>query len=312
MPSLVISEFMEPGAVELLRCALETLYDPGLADDREGLLRALPGARGLIVRNRTRVDRGLLEAAPRLEVVGRLGVGLDNIDGEACAGRGIAVRPATGANAAAVAEYVIAAAMILRRGCFLSSACVAAGDWPRGELQGEEAAGATLGLIGFGGIAREVADRAAALGMTVVAHDPHVDAADPAWAAHGAVPVGLDDLLARADVVSVHVPLLPATRHLLDAAALRRMKPDAVLINTARGGIVDDAALAAALREGWLAGAALDVFETEPLPAGSPFAGLDNVILTPHVAGLTRQSNRRVSFAVAYAVLDELGEETPE
>jgi (S)-sulfolactate dehydrogenase len=308
MAELVISETMEPDAVARLGRAFAVRYDPALVDDRPALLAELADARGLIVRNRTRVDADLLDAAPRLRTVGRLGVGLDNIDVAACRTRGIAVRPASGANARSVAEYVIAAALVLRRGCFLSTDRVAAGAWPRGELQGDEVSGATLGLVGFGGIAREVAQRARVLGLEVIASDPQIAHDDPCWSDHDAAPVALGDLLGRADVVSLHVPLTEATRHLIDAAALARMKPEAVLINSARGGVVDDAALAEALRAGRLRGAALDVFEQEPLPADSPFAGLDNVILTPHVAGLTRQSNRRVSDMVADAVRSDLQE----
>lgn len=309
MTELVITEAMEPAIIDqVLRPRFKVHYDPGLVDDRPRLLADLADARGLIVRNRTRVDRDLLDAAPCLTVVGRLGVGLDNIDTAACAERGIAVRPATGANARSVAEYVITSMLMLRRGCYLASERVAAGEWPRGELQGDEAAEATLGLVGFGGIAREVALRARALGLRVVAADPQVPPDDPCWAETGAEPCDLPQLLDRSDVVSLHVPLTDATRHLIDATAIERMPAHAILINTARGGVVDDAALATALRSGRLRGAALDVFETEPLPAGSVFAGLDNAILTPHIAGLTRQSNQRVSETVAAAVARALDE----
>ncbi len=302
MADLVIAETMERAVVERLGARFQLRHDPGLVDDRPRLLAELADARGLIVRNRTRVDRELLAAAPGLLVVGRLGVGLDNIDTEACARRGVAVCPATGANARSVAEYVVTGLLMLRRGCFLASGRVAAGDWPRAALQGDEVAETTLGLVGFGGIARAVAHRAAAFGVRVLAADPNVPADDPVWQETGAVPVGLTDLLARCDAVSLHVPLSAATRHLIDASALARMPSHAVLINTARGGVVDDAALAEALRGGRLRGAVLDVFETEPLPAGNVFDGLDNVVLTPHVAGLTRQSNRRVSEVTGAAV----------
>lgn len=307
MPELVIAESMEPDAVDRLARAFDTRYDPALAEEPARLRALVEDARGLIVRNRTRVDASLLVAAPRLVSVGRLGVGLDNIDVGACRARGVAVRPASGANARSVAEYVLTALLMLRRGCFRASGRVAAGAWPRAELQGgDEAAGATLGLVGFGSIAREVAARARALGLQPIAHDPALAADDPVWAEHGVRPAALDALLETADAVSLHVPLTEATRHLIDAAALARMPAHAILINTARGGVVDDAALAEALAEGRLRGAALDVFEDEPLPAGSPFAGLDNAILTPHVAGLTRQSNRRVSDMVADAVRADL------
>ncbi|HMM51614.1 MAG TPA: hydroxyacid dehydrogenase [Burkholderiaceae bacterium] len=302
-PDVVITEFMDESAVEALRAQCDVLYDATLVDRQADLLAALVGARALIVRNRTQVNTALLAAAPGLVVVGRLGVGLDNIDLPACRARHIEVIPATGANALAVAEYVIATAMVLLRGAYLSSAEVAAGNWPRPRLSGgREIGGKTLGLVGFGGIGRLTARLAQALGMHVLAHDPLVAPDDALWARHDVAPRDIDALLAEADVVSLHVPLTDATRGLMDPARIARMKPGAVLINTARGGIVNEPALADALREGRLAGAALDVFDREPLPAGSPLAGTPNLILTPHIGGVTRESNIRVSTLIAQKV----------
>lgn len=306
MPTVVVSEFMDEAALDAHLQGHDVLYDPGLVDRPDDLLAAVADARALIVRNRTQVRGELLAAASTLEVVGRLGVGLDNIDTDGCAARGIAVHPATGANDLAVAEYVIATAMLLLRGAYGATAEVAAGAWPRGRLMGRELSGKCLGLIGFGAIARETAVRARALGMTVAAFDPYVPATDPAW---GEVePLALEALLGAADVVSLHVPLTDGTRRLIDEAAIRRMKADAVLINAARGGVVDEAALASALREGRLGGAALDVFESEPLGAdgGKLFEGIPNLVLTPHVAGVTNESNIRVSDVTAAAVARHL------
>lgn len=304
---IVISEFMDEESVDELRQRFDVVYDPKLVDQREELLRQLGDAQALVVRNRTQVRPELLACAPQLRVVGRLGVGLDNIDVPACEARGIGVIPATGANALAVAEYVIASAMVLLRGSYLSSASVAAGDWPRAQLsEGRESAGKTLGLVGFGGIGRLTAQLAKALGMQVVAYDPMLDAGSPVWTATGARCASLDQLVAEADVVSLHVPLTDATRGLMNAERIGRMKPGAVLINTARGGIVDEAALAQALRDGRLAGAALDVFENEPLPAGSVLAGVPNLILTPHIGGVTKESNERVSAMIAERVAEHL------
>ena len=303
-PTVVISEFMSEAAVARLSQVHATAYEPDLVDRPEALQAAVAGARALIVRNRTQVGGALLAAAPALEVVGRLGVGLDNIDVADCEARGIAVRPARGANADAVAEYVMAAALHLIRGrAFFATEAVRAGAWPRGDCQGRELAGRTLGLLGYGDIARRCARRAEAMGMAVVAHDPLVERAD------GARLLTLEDLLATADVLSLHVPLTESTRGLLDAARLARMKPDAILINTARGGIVDEAALAAALKAGRLGGAALDVFAVEPLDAAAAevFQGVPNLILTPHIAGVTEESNERVSAMIAEAVLEVLG-----
>ena len=308
---VLIPEFMDEAAVALLRRRFATTHDPELVTRREELLGAVADADALIVRNATRVDGELVAAARKLRVVGRLGVGLDNIDRPACAARGIQVIPATGANALAVAEYVIGTAMALLRGAYGSTPTVAAGEWPRAALaQGRELAGKTLGVVGFGDIGRLTARLGRALGMRVVAFDAQIPATSSVWTEHHAIPLNFDELLRDADVVSLHVPLTPATRKLIDADKLGLMKHDAILINTARGGVVDESALAEALNGGRLGGAALDVFETEPLPAGSPLAGCPHLILTPHIAGVTRESNVRVSMLIAEklaAALDAAG-----
>jgi len=303
MNKIVISEFMDDPAVQALAERFKVVYEPTLVDRRDELLAALADADGLVVRNRTQVNAEVLAAAPALKVVGRLGVGLDNIDTGACAARHVEVIPATGANALAVAEYVIATAMVLLRGSYLSSAEVAAGQWPRTRMSsGRETAGKTLGLVGFGGIGRLTARLAKSLGMWVIAHDPMIPADAEVWRETGVGSRSLDALMAEADVVSLHVPLTDDTRHLIDTRRIDTMKRGAILINTARGGIVNEAALAAALRSGRLAGAALDVFADEPLPAGSTLAEVPNLILTPHIGGVTLESNARVSSMIAERV----------
>jgi len=300
---IVITEFMDTGAVERLASRFEVRYDKDLVDRPDELARAVSDADAVIVRNRTKVDAALISSAPKLRVVGRLGVGLDNLDMNVCAARGITVIPATGANAQAVAEYVIGAAMLLLRGSYGASNDVAAGRWPRGALSdGRELAGTTLGLIGFGGIGRLTGRLARALRVRTIAFDPQVPVDSAAWTDEHTRPRTFEQVLAEADVVSLHVPLTPTTRNLIDASRLAMMKPDAILINTSRGGVVDEVALAEALRSGRLAGAALDVFEREPLPAGSALADCPNLLLTPHVAGVTRESNRRVSWLIAEQV----------
>jgi (S)-sulfolactate dehydrogenase len=311
MSQILITEFMDDDAVDALRARHAVRYDPrlGQAAQRGLLLEQVAAApvEALIVRNLTRVDAELLARAPVLRVVGRLGVGLDNIDVAACRARQIAVIPATGANARAVAEYVVAAVLMLLRGAYHASAEVAAGSWPRASLsEGREVAGKTLGIIGFGDIGRLVARLARGLDMHVVATDPLLPPDAPAWAETGVAPRGLESLLAESDAVTLHVPLLPATRHLIDAVRIASMRPGAVLVNTARGGVVDEPALAAALRERRLAGAALDVYEQEPLVAGSVLAGVPNLVLTPHIGGVTQESNRRVSALIAEKVAEAL------
>ena len=300
---ILISEFMDEAAVASLKAGFDTTYDATLVDRRDELLAKLKDADALIVRNRTQVNAEILAAAPKLKVVGRLGVGLDNIDLPACKARNVAVIPATGANALAVAEYVIATAMMLLRGTYVSTPAVAAGQWPRGPLSnGREIGGKTLGVVGFGGIGQLTARLAKGLGMRVVASDPMIAAAAPVWKETGVTCRTLDELLAESDVVSLHIPLAPETRNLMNAARLAMMKPDAVLINSARGSIIDEAALAATLRAKQLGGAALDVFDAEPLKAGSPLADCPNLILTPHIAGVTAESNTRVSSMIAERV----------
>jgi len=271
-------------------------YDSQLVDKPDELKTLLANARGLVVRNRTLVDADLLQAAPNLKVIGRLGVGLDNIDLKTCEARGVTVCPATGANDAAVAEWVIAAAMLLLRGAFLSTTQMLKGSWPRTEAMGHETAGKTLGLIGFGRIARHTARLAQAVGMNVIAHDPFVSADDDCWKEITRIDE-LFALLRKADIVSLHVPLDDSTRHLLDDSAIAQMKKGAILVNASRGGVLDENALVAAMKSGRLRGAALDVFENEPLTASSAakFAELPNLVLTPHIGGVTIESNQRVS-----------------
>jgi (S)-sulfolactate dehydrogenase len=307
MKRIVIAEFMDAAAVAQLRARHDVLYDVALVDDGARLYREAKWANALIVRNRTQVRGELLDALAQCTVVGRLGVGLDNIDVVGCEARGIRVIPATGANALSVAEYVIASAMLLLRGAYGSTAEVAAGRWPRNALSnGRELSGKTLGLVGFGAIGQLTARLAKALGMRTVAFDAMMDASHPAFAESGAQPLGLDELVAQADVVSLHVPLVDGTRNLFGTARIAAMKGGAVLVNTSRGGIVDEAAVAPALREGRLGGAALDVFDAEPLAVSAHFEGCPNLLLTPHIAGVTTGSNERVSSLIAQKVLEAL------
>jgi (S)-sulfolactate dehydrogenase len=308
MARIVITEFMDERAVAPMTSAHDVLYDPKLVDDAPRLLKEAATCDAIVVRNRTQVRGELLAAlASKCKVVGRLGVGLDNIDVPGCEAKGMRVIPATGANALSVAEYVVGTAMLLLRGAYQSSSAVAAGRWPRNALSnGRETGGKTLSVIGFGSIGQLTARLARALGMQVNAYDAMMAADHPAFAAHGVRCVGLDEAIGGADVVSLHVPLVDATRGLFSAQRIASMKKGAVLINTARGGIVDEAALAAALKSGHLGGAAIDVFDAEPLPAAPHFADCPNLVLTPHVAGVTAEANERVSFLIADKVIEAL------
>ncbi len=300
MAKIIITEFMTRASVDDLSRDFDVVYEQDLFERPEDLMGLVGDADGLIVRNRTQVTADLLAAAGRLRVIGRLGVGLDNLDMAACEARGIPVFAAIGANDASVAEYVIGAAFHLIRRAFTATPRILAGEWPRQDFFGEELEGRRIGLVGFGSIARVVASKVQSLGLETFAFDPHVDPADPAWTTVTRMP-DLPGLLGAVDIVSLHVPKLPSTLNMIDRAAIARMKPGAILINAARGGIVDEEALAEALRAGHLGGAALDVLETEPPSEASVagFRGLDNLLLTPHIAGPTVQSDVRVSGVTA-------------
>lgn len=301
---IIVSEFMDTAAIEWLAERHNVHYDPELALNRAELRQALLDAHGLIVRNRTRVNADLIGAASNLVVVGRLGVGLENIDTDYCATRHISVVAATGANAAAVAEYVVCMAMGLLRKFLFSSAKVAAGEWPRMPLTtGREIAGKTIGIVGFGSVGQTVARHAKAVGMRVVAFDPHLPNDHPAWSSL-ADSRTLEALLQESDVVSVHVPWAPDNVNLINVNALKTMKKTAVLIQVSRGGVVSETDLAAALRMETIAAAAVDVYECEPLAADSVLADVPNLFLTPHIAGVTIESNERVSALIAQRISD--------
>jgi len=303
MTTILITEWM-PAAVDRLAAAGETSYDPTLWRDRPRLCELLTRCEALIVRNQTQVNAELLAHAPNLKVVGRLGVGLDNLDLRALRERGTVVVTGGQANAISVAEYTFGAMLALARKLPAADRSTKSGGWERATFGvGAELYGKTLGLVGLGDIGARVTKRAVAFGMRVIAHDPLITPLHFAPAEFGALLLSLDEVLCQSDFVSLHVPLLPATANLIDAGRLSLMKPTAVLINTSRGGIVDEAALAEALRAGRLGGAALDVRMHEPPGSDDPLAVLDNVLLTPHIAGLTAESQARVCAAVADDVL---------
>jgi D-3-phosphoglycerate dehydrogenase len=270
---------------------------------RDELLAALPGHDALIVRSATRVDAEVLARADRLQVVGRAGVGLDNVDVDAATARGVLVMNTPGANAVATAEHTWALLLALCRRVPAADASLRAGAWDRKRFTGIQLAGKTLGVVGLGRVGREVARRGRGFGMRVLGCDPHLtaDAAEDLQVEL----VELDRLLAESDVVTLHAPLTEATRGMMGAERLARVKRGALLVNCARGELVDEAEVAAALREGRLAGAAFDVFAEEP-PAGSPLIGLPDVVLTPHVGASTVEAQRDVSLQIVDQVLDAL------
>ncbi len=304
---IIITEFMDERAVEQLAAKHDVVYDPKLVDKPAELLEAAASCDAIIVRNRTQVRSDLLAALKQCRVVGRLGVGLDNIDVLGCEAKGMKVIPATGANALSVAEYVIGSTMLLLRGTYSATDDVIAGRWPRNALSnGRETAGKTLGIIGFGSIGQTTARLARALGMHVIAFDPVIPASSPVFAEMGVKAATLDQVVTQSDVVTLHVPLVDSTRGLFNAQRLSSMKPGAILINSSRGHIVDVEAVAESLKSGHLGGAALDVFDTEPMPASPVFEGCPGLLLTPHISGVTFEANERVSFLIAEKVLEVL------
>jgi len=311
MTTILITEWM-PAEVDRLAAAARTTYAPSLWRDRPRLFELLAECQALIVRNQTQVNAELLAHAPSLKVIGRLGVGLDNLDLRALRERSVTVVTAGQANAISVAEYTFAAMLSLARKLPAADRSVKSGGWDRATFgAGAELCGKTLGLIGLGDIATRVAKRAAAFGMRTIAHDPLVTPLHFASAEFNVPLLSLDEVLREGDFISLHVPLSPTTANLINADRLALMKPTAILINTSRGGVVDEAALAEALRTGRLGGAALDVRAHEPPGSNDPLAVLDNVLLTPHVAGLTAESQARVCAAVADDVLRILRGERP-
>lgn len=271
---------------------------------REELERALAGAHALIVRSETRVTADLLTRGPNLRVIARAGTGVDNIDVHAATRRGIAVMNAPGANTVSAAEHAMGLLLAQARHIPWAAEAMRRGEWDRKRFEGTELRGKTIGIVGLGRIGGHVAQLARAFGMHVVGHDPYLS---PERAAELQVKLlPLDQLLGQADVVTLHVAHTEQTHHLINAERLKLMKPKAVLVNTARGELVDEAALAEAVREKRIGGAAIDVFAVEPLPADAPLRKLERVILTPHLAASTAEAQERVSVEICGAVRDAL------
>lgn len=276
-------------------------YRPGLSADE--LRKVIPEFDGLIVRSATKVTAEIIKAASNLRVIGRAGTGVDNIDVAAATGQGIVVLNSRGGNTLSAAELTFALMMSLARNIPAAHASMTAGKWERSKFVGVELSGKKLGIVGFGQIGKEVAKRAQAFGMIVSAFDPLLEPAD--FSAHGVTQEPVDDLLRTCDFMTLHVPLMDATRHMISEAQFEICNPNLKLINVARGGIVDEAALERALTAGKLAGAALDVFENEP-PGDNPLIGLDKIITTPHLGARTIDAQERIAREIAETVAHAL------
>jgi D-3-phosphoglycerate dehydrogenase len=301
---IVVAEKIAPAAIDLFRQdPTWTVVTPDQVAKKEQLVEQLKGADALIVRSAVFVDAALLEHADKLRVIGRAGVGVDNIELEAATRHGIAVMNTPGANAIAVAEHTIAMMLALARFLPRATETMHAGKWEKKSLQGTELRGKTLGIIGLGRIGMEVARRAAAFGMTLVAHDPYVS---PTIAHDARIRLAdREEVLTSVDYLTLHVGLTPQTANMINATSLAAMKKGVRIINCARGELIDEAALAEAIKSGQVGGAGLDVFVEEPLK-NSPLTGLPNVILTPHIGGSTAEAQDAVGVQIAQQVRDYL------
>jgi D-3-phosphoglycerate dehydrogenase len=298
---VLVAEPLAREGVELLAAHHEV--DERIGCSRKELGDLLPDYDALIVRSQVQVDAELISAGRRLLVIGRAGVGVDNVDLESATRAGITVVNAPTGNTIAAAEHTLALLYGVARRTAAADASIRRGEWDRARFTGLELRGRTLGIVGLGKIGQAIAVRARAMEMVVIGVDPYVTAEQAAN--HGVELVDLDTLLGRADVVTVHVPLTRATRGLIDRAAIARMRPGSIVLNVARGGIVDEGAVAEALESGHLAGAGIDVFDAEP-PAGSPLLRAPNTLLTPHLGASTAEAQVLVAEEVAAQVLDVL------
>lgn len=307
-PIVLIAEELSPVTVEALGSDVEVRYCDG--SDRGQLLPAISPADAVLIRSATQVDAGVLAAAPHLKVVARAGVGLDNVDVQAATRAGILVVNAPTSNIVSAAELALALLLAVARHVPRANATLKAGRWTRSTFTGVELYDRTVGIVGLGRIGVLVAQRLSAFGMTVIAYDPFVS---PARAGQISVRlVGLDELLAESDFITVHLPRTPQTVGLIGEDQLRKVKPTVRIVNAARGGIVDEAALYCALTEGRVAGAGIDVYASEPCTE-SPLLQLDTVVATPHLGGSTDEAQDRAGVTVARSVrLALAGEPVPD
>ncbi len=300
MVKVLVAAPLHEKAIEILKKAgFEVVYEEYPDEDR--LVELVRDVDAIIVRSKPKITRRVIEAAPKLKVIGRAGVGLDNIDLEAAKERGIKVVNSPGASSRSVAELVFGLLFAVARKIAFADRKMREGVWAKKQCMGIELEGKTIGVVGFGRIGYQVAKIANAFGMKVLLYDPYPD--EKRAMEVGGTFVSLEDLFKESDVVTLHVPLVESTYHLVNEDRLRLMKPRAILINAARGAVVDTNALVKALGEGWIYGAGLDVFEEEPLPKDHPLTKLDNVVLTPHIGASTEEAQMRAGVQVAEQIV---------
>ena len=308
-PNVLVADSISPrGIGELKRDGmLDVTINTGLSEPE--LIKIIPAFSGLVVRSQTKVTAPILNAGARLRVIGRAGVGVDNVDVETATRRGIIVLNAPGGNTVSTAEHAFSLLLSVARKIPQADANVRNKNWNKKDFEGVELYDKTLGIIGMGRIGSEFSRRAIAFGMRVVAYDPYLSATR-ARSLQVELVDELDDLLASADFISLHTPLTAETRHLFDRARLQKTKRGVRIINCARGGLIDEDALAAALQDRHVAGAALDVFETEPLPPDSPLRSAPNLVLTPHLGASTAEAQESVGIEIAQSIRAALLEGT--
>jgi len=306
MTDILVTENITGDAMDALRSERDVQFDPELWNDTDRLTEAVRDVRALIVRNQTQVTAGLIAAAQKLEIIGRAGAGLDNIDTDVATEAGIVVSYAPHENSVSVAEFTVGLMLALARRIPAADADTRGGGWSRREFTGMELSGKTLGIVGFGQIGQLVAERARVFGMQIVTHDPFVDPTSVGLTPFNAQWVELEDLLRRSHIVTIHVPLTNDTAGLFNAERFSQMKSHAFLINTSRGEIIDEDALIQALTASRVAGVALDVRQCEP-PKLGPLEKMKNVICTPHIAAFTHEAQQRVVAVVCHDVEAVLG-----
>ena len=300
---ILVTDGLSPRGIEVLRQAEKFEVDVRQRMSGDALLACIDDYDGLIVRSATKVTAPILQATRRLKVVGRAGVGVDNVDVEAATARGILVMNAPSGNISTTAEHAISLLLALAKNIPQATASMKGGRWEKGAFLSVEVASKTLGIIGLGRIGTEVARRAKGFAMRIIAYDPFIS--EDAAKALGVELVEMSDLFRRSDFITIHTPLTPETHHLIDGAAIAQMKSGVRIVNCARGGIIDEAALAEALKSGKIAGAALDVFEQEPL-TNSPLFALSNFISTPHLGAASEEAQENVAIEIAQQVVDYL------
>ena len=306
MKKVLITEFMEQDSVDKMSENFDVTYDTSLHENQAKLSSLIANTNAVIVRNKTQLTEDLLSKADQLTFVGRLGVGLDNIDTDYCSNNGIFVQPATGMNADSVAEYVITCSLSLLKNIPIAHHGTSSGQWPRTSIESRELGGKTLGLLGFGVIGKKVSRLAQVFGAKVIAYDPFVKESEASK--HNVSLVKQEDLFDLSDVISIHLPLTDQTRNLINARSFNLMKQNPIIINSSRGSIVNEKDLLQAYSEKIISGFALDVFSSEPVEEDfyKHISNSMNCILTPHNSGVTTESNVRVSQFIAEKTINFL------